>query len=394
MKQSKRVRYVVYIGLLILFAPKALLAESSLDFKEDNSYHVGFLQSNSRTIKEKFKKKHIGLELVLANASILNAESIFGHIMLRFIDEDTDPLNDTIINFYQSSNDDQKKLQQALRGASNLPHVGTFADNLIVYMKSDSRIFRRFIIPIDNLKMLKLKKIIYEISVDPKIIGDYSLLKNNCYTAVLKLLKAIGFPVISRGGIVDLPTNVERDLMLHGVLLHPELRNIRGAVDIIKDLERLPSKEEHSPKDIFENRIVRKKLNKMTHFNLHRLMYFFPFKWFQYEDLIHEKIQSSRVYVSLDTLLKNELPVVAKELYTLCDVSDEVCFKQKFQASKNLWNSERISKHAKKVFVALEVELNRYKEMPKHKVEAIESSKSVVAKNIEKMYELSSARRQ
>lgn len=163
-----------------------------------------------------FQRNHWGIELIIAEGLRSTPESLFGHSVIRLLDDDENPWNDTVISFEMLIVDSEQTYSKAFSGGyETMPFISDLATRLVEYSSLQARGLRRVIIPSNSEKIAKLKRTVRSIIDVPDIIGDYNFMSNNCVTAILKLLNEIGYQ--SGQARVDfpdlLPTRIRQQLM-------------------------------------------------------------------------------------------------------------------------------------------------------------------------------------
>lgn len=201
---------------LIVFCLSAFSARANLSYSSETSDKtqdgiVSWVEKNQTRLKEHLARHHVGIELITAGGTWNSPISLFGHTMLRFIDTDDDPLNDTLIGFEMLVADPNKIVEKGLKGGyENFLTVREFNAYLITYALKEARSTIRTILPSSPKQISDLKKAIERVSKVPDFVGDYDFLKNNCASAMLRLLSMAGYPMFRT--VVDIPGQLNQRL--------------------------------------------------------------------------------------------------------------------------------------------------------------------------------------
>lgn len=174
---------------------------------------VAYVENNRERARSHFKNKdYVGLELLVAEGMLSRPMSALGHVALRLLDSDENPLNDTVIAFAMIALDPNEIYSKGLSGGwPNFPTVSDLGSYLSSYALSDLRGSSRLILPSNPEIIAKLKQATLRWQALPQLIDDYKFVKNNCATATLKLLNESGYRVPSV--IVEIPTLLPRLLL-------------------------------------------------------------------------------------------------------------------------------------------------------------------------------------
>ena len=331
---------------------------------------VRALQDNKKKADYHFARKHIGLELLVAEGTFAQPESISGHSFLRFIDEDENPLNDTIVSFNMLPLDPSKMYEKSFGGFPNVPMIGSFAETMISYMRSENRPIRRYIIPTTPQFIANLKTIIRQVIEAPSLMNDYHFTQNNCLTGIIKIFKYVGYP-IHELGLVDIPSTAGNSLMINSMAFYPESPTmlVRGGSDLITRIN-----------DEFEKGFIARKWNseeKGTFLNqepfwnslenwseqdLERLLTFWPFDWnSQYPRM--QKIADAHIQNHHPLLQIIGIKQLPDAIYQLCNIDDVNCREARKQAAIENYGEQAMRDHLKYATGIRNYEISRTKQL-------------------------------
>lgn len=165
------------------------------------------VENNRRSTQRHFSRHHWGIEIITAGGTWAQVESIFGHSLIRLLDDDDDPSNDTVIGFEMLPIDSARVTRRGLLGGyAILPVVRDFSTYLVEYSLLQSRSTVRVILPSTEEIVQRLKSVVQRTLDVPLLVGDYRFFGNNCATALLKLLGAVGYP--TPWTVLDIPAQL------------------------------------------------------------------------------------------------------------------------------------------------------------------------------------------
>lgn len=166
------------------------------------------MEENRAAVARLFEKKHWGLEIIIAGPSLDRPESIFGHVLIRFLDDDQDPINDDVIGFQSLHLDESVATIRAFEGGDEvIPVVDTFAVYLQDYTLLQSRSTVRLILPSNQATILKIKQNFARMISVTELADTYKFQSNNCASVLLKLLGSSGYPTPWK--LIDMPTYLD-----------------------------------------------------------------------------------------------------------------------------------------------------------------------------------------
>lgn len=183
---------------------------------------VNLVKTNEKRAQEHFAREQWGLEIITAGSTLNKVESIFGHTLIRLLDNDEDPLNDTVIGFEMLPVDEASILEKAFKGGyETVPMVKDLVTYLSQYSLRQSRSTIRLILPTTPAQMAAIKTNFLQMLAVTDLSGDYLFLSNNCATVLLKLLGSSGYP--TPWTLLDVPTLLESRLRSSLILDTPAI---------------------------------------------------------------------------------------------------------------------------------------------------------------------------
>lgn len=141
------------------------------------------------------EKKLIGLEVIVADKGEGGA-SRFGHTLLRFVDNDSNPTNDFILSVVAKTDSINASVIKGIKGDYPIwLNIRTLGEYWEEYVSIEKRPLKRYILSTDESlrsKILEtLSKWVFATDRD-KVIGKYTFLKNNCTGVLYKLFVESG----------------------------------------------------------------------------------------------------------------------------------------------------------------------------------------------------------
>lgn len=327
-------------------------------------------QANKKRMEYHFARNHVGIELMVAEGTWSQIESVSGHAFIRFIDEDQNPLNDTVITFNMVPLDSSKMYDKAFGGFPNVPLVQSFSESMISYMKQENRPIRRFILPATPQIITNLKTILRQVIEVPSLIKDYNFIQNNCLSGVLKVLKYVGYP-IHEVGLIDIPAIAGNVLMMNAIAFYPtdDTFIIRGGSDLIEKLNskfgsnfivrKIKGEEKN---DMLKRDEFWAELRTWSSDDLERLMIYWPLDWIsylsQFQKIYDEKVTTKHALLDI-VGIKNLSPY----LYRLCNATDANCREPRKQAAIALFGEQLMRTHTAYAASARNREIKRSEQL-------------------------------
>lgn len=313
---------------------------------------VQILQENKKKADYHFARQHIGLELLVAEGSFSQPESISGHAFLRLIDADENPLNDTIISFSMLPLDPSRTYAKTFGGFPNVPMVGSFAESMINYMRSENRPLRRYVIPATPKLLSHLKTVIRQVIEAPSLINEYHFTQNNCLSGIMKVLKYVGYPIHDMG-LIDIPALASNALMMNTMSFYPNNSDmvIVGGSDLIRRINDgfeknfISRKWSGEEKGAFlEQDAVWETLRTWSEQDIERLVTFWPLDWNQYFDRI-QKIADRQIRSPRPLLQIVNIKPLPASIYRLCNIDDTACRDSRKQDAIQNFGEQAMRKH-------------------------------------------------
>lgn len=152
---------------------------------------------NRKQMAIHFARTHIGIEILTAGSTTSNLSSLFGHSLIRLIDQDDNPMNDTVIGFEMLTlgRGDEFSKGLFLGGYEVVPKVMPFSVFLVRYVLNAGRSLERVILPSTPQNIEALKKTVQRIMEVSDIAADYNFFSNNCLTVLRNVLAESGYPM-------------------------------------------------------------------------------------------------------------------------------------------------------------------------------------------------------
>jgi hypothetical protein len=166
-------------------------------------------EDQQQRLESALKKNHIGLELLTAGPSSLHISSNFGHTGIRLIDENDNPLDDTVLSFEMISLGKGDELWRGVFGGGHVViRTMPLSSWLLRYVLNEGRGFERTILPSDPVLMEALKASVLRVSKLPALVDSYNFFGNNCATLMRRILQETGYPIPYR--LIEVPTQMSR----------------------------------------------------------------------------------------------------------------------------------------------------------------------------------------
>lgn len=183
----------------------------------------------------------MGVEILLAQDSSSSMNTRFGHSMIRLVDEDEIWSNDLVFSFgYEVVESDPaaSKLSEifgAISGNYQLKmNIMTLGEAWNRYELSEQRNLSRVILATNSQIRKKIVETLMSWSERPELLGNYSLLGNNCVSILIDLLKNAGVP-LRRTGIIK-PNSFVRNLYESGATWMAPLK-FKSKKSVLKELQ-------------------------------------------------------------------------------------------------------------------------------------------------------------
>lgn len=214
MHRMNTVKYLIITSIWLIFSFASFASTNAgkelLESKtgQTSKHHIEALLSNTQNI--------IGIEHLLADGLDDRIASKWGHSLLRFVDNDDNPLNDIVLSFVAFTPPDRINNLKALTGGyAVIPVVTTLAEMWNKYTLNEGRIFTRTIIQTNSEIRTNLITDLAEWRNDPAKYGRYGFLNNNCAGILKDYLQDSGIQHLTSGGLA--PTSVD-DWLAKGLI--------------------------------------------------------------------------------------------------------------------------------------------------------------------------------
>jgi len=166
------------------------------------------------------KDGYAGLEVWTSAPSTKTKGATFGHTMLRFVDDDNNPLNDLVLSFRATIPEgEQLKISKALAHEyeMGMDHGSVQSFWSLNLIWQERPIYRHVVVSTAQLRQNLVTKLRADLIRNDGNFGKYALLENSCLSVVLRFLKGAGFPMLERNEV--LPTKI--DEYLNSTFLSP-----------------------------------------------------------------------------------------------------------------------------------------------------------------------------
>jgi hypothetical protein len=175
----------------------------------------------------------IGVELVIAAPSRRHIESLKGHSLLRFVDDDGNPLNDLVISFTADTGGRVSYLKGCLGRYPSMVQLLTMRHLLDEYVRQEDRALSRYIIPTSRYSRLRLRASLEDWIQTPTNMRRYGILRNNCSRLLTRCLGKAGITPDSHevSFPINIPPYLRKNLLNpYPPVVVPTLRNVRAKI--------------------------------------------------------------------------------------------------------------------------------------------------------------------
>lgn len=227
---SRRVYQRCFSMILLLALSSAGARASDLSALSDETLENAEIaaRENSRKLEFLEQRNMIGVEFIVAGSYAGRIESTLGHALIRFVDDDADPLNDLVVGYEMRVVNPSRTFENAAQGgAAAAPVVRSFAGFLAQYMNGEGRSYQRLVLPSSPEIRARLVKNILRTDRLPHLVGDYSLASNNCMSVLLEVLRSVGYHI--EPAYLDVPTLAEARFRRAFISPFPALEMRSGA---------------------------------------------------------------------------------------------------------------------------------------------------------------------
>ena len=164
------------------------------EFKAYSKVYEKILKENYRRLKRN-RGRIIGVESILAGPSQERVQSLWGHSLLRFVDDDSDPFNDLTLSFVANVDEPSLSMKKGIFGGYKvLPELMSLRQFMLLYLNGEGRYLERtaFQMPQENVQ--QMIDIIVDMYEHPEEARNYTFLGLNCARALAGLLGQVGAP--------------------------------------------------------------------------------------------------------------------------------------------------------------------------------------------------------
>lgn len=320
------------------------------------------LGNSARKVEDNIANNFVGLELITAGPYSGTFESRFGHTLLRFIDRDQDPFNDLVVAFEMVAIDGSRILQDGFNGQSAVaPTAMSMVEVMTNYFLDQQRKITRTILPTNKAQLKVVAEEILTLSQIPSALGNYSFIKNNCDTAMFKLLAEAGFSVPQAA--IDIPTFAPERYSRAGYAPFPALtlEENRHVVAIEKST-RFGRAAQRQDRPLIELEVVWDAIGALPLEQIEPLYHQWPAKWashkFRVAMLLKDKLQTPRPLVQIF-----QLEALPEALYNSCEEDRARCLQNRLAAARTTWPARVLMDNARRFLYSYESETNRARQL-------------------------------
>lgn len=199
---------------------------------------------------EQLKTRHIiGLELIVAGETYERLESIFGHTLLRFVDDDDDPYNDIVLSILADVDEAHESVLKGIFGGYAITtEVVPLSMFMQTYFVAEGREILRFPLMASPGQIENLKRLVIEDYIGRKN-QSYFFFWRNCAIELQKLMLLAGFYPPLDLSAANAPDGIEMPLSFMFAGYTPPIR-VNASYSMV---DRLASAFEVSPKAVLAN---------------------------------------------------------------------------------------------------------------------------------------------
>lgn len=315
---------------------------------------------NRQKMADVLSQKHIGLELLVADSYGEKAESRFGHALIRFIDEDQDPFNDLVVGFeMQALREEDKYTKGFSGGAETVPMVYSLVDIIRKYVIHEKRPLTRIILPSSTEQIQRLKNNFNQFLILPRIVGDYNFIRNNCATALLKVLFDSGYYIDHAWA--DVPTLFSKRFRFNLMTPYPAII-IPSAGTLVESLSRISADHcairTKSLDVLLKTNCFWSEIEALPFEQLELLFFTWP------AELMKTKGRLAEVYLSkvkskigLSHVLN--LKPISPLLYKICVTGQADCRRDRLAEVLKLWTADQMRSATQDFILTYKNELQR-----------------------------------
>ncbi len=335
--------FTSYFGLV----SQASTTYGVLENTPDASTTLGIIRQSRMLSQLLLKREIIGIELIQVSGvtEIEKPESWFGHSALRFVEKNSNPLNDLVVSFEMLILNSAKTYEKGINGGwANYATVTDLATYISRYSVGQSRSIKRMPIPTTPEIINNLKQNTIAIQDLPDLVEDYHFIKNNCATGLLRLLGLSG--ISTPKVLLELPQQLD-SLLRNSMVAYTKPSEIPQFQSVVNHFANEYSKQYPQIKikseEILFNQNFQDYLLKSTQDRkIAFLVYFWPN---EFDSLKSFRWRLARQFKS--ALEKNPIASFIseypQEFYTACTVLDSDCRTARIEKMKSSdlvdWNT-------------------------------------------------------
>ena len=201
--------------------------------------HLKFLQNHFDQI--------VGIEILVAGAKDNRPESQFGHTMLRFVMKDGDVFSDPVVTFGAEVNSAEPSIAKGLLGGYAVNYyIQTLGETYLSYLSAQERPIRRHVLPSNSAVRKSLVSKLVSWSQNPKEMGRYFFVGQNCTDVLFSLLDASG--IKAPNPLIAIPVSVSEMLTQSLLTALPHINTLeplkmRSKINSASDLRKISTVE-------------------------------------------------------------------------------------------------------------------------------------------------------
>ena len=221
-------RISIITAILIFLTPSVFaqaIERKDTDLVQWQKFQEAFLAQNKKNVTrlEQTRNQIVGLELIVAAASKQAAFSRWGHVLVRFVDNDSDWTNDFVLSFVALIDEPRLSAWKGLTGGyASMALLQRFSEAWNTYIRLEGRSLERHIIPTTHDMRQKMIDLVLDWTTHPEKLGAYTFLSNNCAGAMGRCLESASI-ISSKDSPPIVPIDFPEFLSEKRLIPHPKL---------------------------------------------------------------------------------------------------------------------------------------------------------------------------
>lgn len=187
-------------------------AEQLRKFKEFQSLNVQLSEINFKKLFSR-TKNIIGIEFILAAPSSQSFQSFWGHVLIRFVDDDPFMFNDLVLSLAFDLDEPFLSPRKVMFGGypvvAEMHTLGVFMKQ---YVQGEGRYFERWPLYMSNEEIGRFINVLEKRIASPEKFGSYYFVGRNCASVVARLLDEAGLPDTKHLMPAQTPESLQRYL--------------------------------------------------------------------------------------------------------------------------------------------------------------------------------------